>query len=374
MIKVSVVIPVFNTGRYLEECLDSVLSQSLDEIEIICVNDGSVDDSQEILNRYAENYNQITVLNQVNRGQSAARNKALSIATGKYVYFMDSDDLITSHMLEELWNICEKKCLDVLYFSGTSFYESDELSEKHKGFENTYYRKGEYTEVTSGSEMLVRLQNNKDYFVSPCLQFIRRGLLQSNGIQYYEGIIHEDNYFSFQVILSAKRAFCVNDIYFYRRVRKNSVMTRSETKNNLKGYFTCLIKQMEFAATLDIQDDDVNKKIDYILWRLNFHVQRIYLLLSEDERKQFIQSCSSGERYFFNSVILKNIEMNVNNNKKIKQLRNKLNKTKKSNSYKIGRKITAPGRLIKGGVKCCKDHGIIYTCKLTIRKIWEKIR
>ena len=118
MKKVSVVIPVWNTEKYIKECLDSILAQSIiDELEIICVNDGSTDTSLEILRKYEKQYEQIKVIDQINGGQSTARNVALNVAAGEYVYFMDGDDLLTSFALEELWKICREIQLDVLYFS-----------------------------------------------------------------------------------------------------------------------------------------------------------------------------------------------------------------------------------------------------------------
>ena len=114
MKKVSVVIPVWNTEKYIKECLDSILAQSIiDELEIICVNDGSTDTSLEILRKYEKQYEQIKVIDQINGGQSTARNVALNVAAGEYVYFMDGDDLLTSFALEELWKICREKQLDV---------------------------------------------------------------------------------------------------------------------------------------------------------------------------------------------------------------------------------------------------------------------
>ena len=373
MVKVSVIIPVFNVEKYLEDCLNSVLAQSLKDIEIICVNDGSVDHSLQILREYEKKYTQIKVLDQLNGGQSVARNRALDLASGKYVYFMDSDDLIVSHMLEELWDICERDDLDVLFFSGTSFYENDSLEEKHKGFINTYYRKGNYPNVVSGPEMLAELHANGDYTVSPCLQLIRRQLLEEKNIRFCEGIIHEDNCFTFQVLLSAEKAFCVNDIYFYRRVREASVMTRDENYRNLRGYYVCLVRQLQIAGEQQISEPHINQKIEYILWRLNYHVQRLYLKIPLDERERFIQMCTPYERYFFKSVILKNIEANVNNSKKINKINSELNKIKKSRSYRLGRFLIMPVWKIKGGVKCIKDHGVIYTCKLALKKTKKKI-
>lgn len=375
MVKVSVIIPVFNVEKYLEECLESILAQSMKEIEIICVNDGSIDNSLNILRKYEAEYPQIKVLDQLNGGQSAARNRALSCASGEYVYFMDSDDLLTSRALEELYQVSSEKQLDILYFSGTSFFEDKELAKKHKGFVNNYYRKGDYTEVRDGQKMLVTLIDNGDYFVSPCLQLIRRAFLDQNNLRFYEGIIHEDNCFSFQALLLAEKVFCVNDIYFYRRVRGASVMTHEETSQNLRGYFRCLMEQMRFAGGLGIQDVDVNEKIDYILMLLNKHVQRIYNGLSNQQRELFLRTCSMYERYLFNAVLRDaawKTEKNTRYEREIKKLKKQLNSVKKSHSYRIGRKITMPYRLIKGGLKCCRQHGFVYTCKLTLKKIIKK--
>lgn len=377
MLRVSVIIPVFNVEKYLEECLESILAQTLKDIEIICVNDGSVDNSLSILRRYESEYPQIKVLDQLNGGQSAARNRAMEYASGEYVYFMDSDDLLTSKALDELYQICTERQLDILYFSGTSFFEDEDLERRHKGFVNSYYRKGTYTETLSGDKMFVTLIDNRDYYVSPCLQLLRRQFLNENKIRFFEGIIHEDNCFSFQTLLLAKKAFCVNDIYFYRRVRGASVMTHEETSRNLRGYFCCLMEQMRFAGELGIQDVDVNEKIDYVLMLLNKHVQRIYLGLSKEQKELFLRQCSMYERYLFNAVIRdaawKN-EKNERYERDIKKLKKQLRTIKKSHSYRIGRKITMPFRLIKGGWKCCRQHGFVYTCKLTVKKIIRKLK
>ena len=268
MKKISVIIPVWNTEKYVGECIDSILAQSIvKDLEIICVNDGSTDSSLEILRRYEKQYEQIKVIDRVNGGSSFARNAALEQTCGKYVYFMDSDDLLTSFALEELWNVCEDKKLDVLYFSGTSFYENQELTETHSAFSNAYYRKGNYKEVLTGEKMLVELRKNKDYMASPCLQIIRRNFLNEKNIRFYNGIIHEDNCFTFKTLLQAERTFCVNDIYFYRRVREQSTMTRQENWKNLKGYFCCLMDQMQLVGELNIQDIEVNKEIYEVYYK-----------------------------------------------------------------------------------------------------------
>ncbi|MDU1910875.1 glycosyltransferase family 2 protein [Fusobacterium sp.] len=112
-IKISVIIPVYNTEKYLEKCLNSVLKQTLKEIEIIIINDGSQDQSEKILERY--NVDQrIIVINKSNEGVSKARNIGLKMSKGKYIYYLDSDDYIEENMLLEMYNKTEKENLDIV--------------------------------------------------------------------------------------------------------------------------------------------------------------------------------------------------------------------------------------------------------------------
>ena len=113
-IKLSVVIPVYNAEPFLSECLDSVLNQSLREIEVVCVDDGSADGSLKILENYAENDSRVLVFTQPNSGAGMARNKGLELAAGEYVLFLDGDDNLLDDSLEKLWNEAHRLRLDVL--------------------------------------------------------------------------------------------------------------------------------------------------------------------------------------------------------------------------------------------------------------------
>ena len=113
MPKISVIIPVYNVERFLKKCLESVINQTLSDLEIICINDGSTDKSLSILNSFAQKDNRIIVINQDNQGQSCARNAGLSIATGKYIGFVDSDDWIDLDFYEKLYNTAKKYNADI---------------------------------------------------------------------------------------------------------------------------------------------------------------------------------------------------------------------------------------------------------------------
>ena len=134
MTKVSVIMPVYNVEKYLPQCIESVLAQSLNDIEIICVNDGSTDDSLKVLQEFKARDNRIVIIDKANEGSGIARNTALAIAKGEYVYFVDSDDwLDNAGVLEKLYNKASTDDLDILIFGGLSCYEKDCQIVKSKG-------------------------------------------------------------------------------------------------------------------------------------------------------------------------------------------------------------------------------------------------
>lgn len=125
--KVSVIIPIYNTDAYLRQALDSICNQSLREIEIILVNDGSTDNSQLIIEEYAQKDARIRCLLQPNQGQGVARNNGLHLATGKYIYFMDSDDILDINTLKQCYDMCEYDNLDVVFFDAETFVEAENV-------------------------------------------------------------------------------------------------------------------------------------------------------------------------------------------------------------------------------------------------------
>ena len=127
MPKVSVIIPVYNVEKYLGECLDSVLRQTLEDIEIICVDDGSTDGSAKMLAEYAAKDPRIRIITQANAGLSAARNVGMDAATGKYIYFLDSDDYIKDDAMEKCFSICERDGLDQLVFNSECLFEDESM-------------------------------------------------------------------------------------------------------------------------------------------------------------------------------------------------------------------------------------------------------
>ena len=235
--KVSVIIPVYNVEQYLRECLDSVINQTLKDIEIICVNDGSTDGSLKILEEYARKDNRIKIINQKNQRQGAARNNAMKIAKGEYTLFLDSDDFIRQDTCEILYNKSKKHKLDMLNFEGINFDTETKISEQLKG-QTIYY-------VTGSKEAFNRNELEEFIYnipISACRIFYRSNFLTVNNISFPERILFEDNYFVNKALMYVQQFGIERKILYYRRVHRAST-----TQNTDKFFLDYLeiIKKIE---------------------------------------------------------------------------------------------------------------------------------
>ncbi len=221
MPQISVIIPVYNTEKYLPACLDSVCSQTFQDIEIICVNDGSTDKSGEILAKYAEQDKRIVVINQENSGQSKARNVGLNIAKGSYVNFVDSDDRLPSFALQTLHQIAQTTGSDVV------------MSEKRLSHPVLSSGAIHWQMHTNVVEDFV---NNPDVFSSVSNKLYRVELLKDH--RFIEGIYFEDWPFLTTLMGKIKKfATTQTPCYIYRE--DNESTTRSPfTTKKVDSYIT----------------------------------------------------------------------------------------------------------------------------------------
>lgn len=245
-VKISIVIPIYNVEDYLKECLDSAVNQTLKDIEIICVNDGTKDHSMDIVRKYAENDERIIIIDKENGGASSARNAGIEVAKGEYIFFFDSDDYIRLDALEQLYKEVKENDLDNIYFDAEVFFENEIVRQEQGHYIEYYKRLGKYPGVMSGQELFVAMEKNRDFKPAPWSQLPRKTLILDNNIRFYEGIIHEDNLFSVQCITLAKRVKYLSSLYYFRRIREGSVMTSAQAINSSWGYFICEIELFEF--------------------------------------------------------------------------------------------------------------------------------
>lgn len=251
MAKVSFVVPVYNVENYLRECLDSALVQTLADIEIVCVNDGSTDGSASILDEYATKDKRIKIVTQENAGLSAARNAGLQAATGRYLLFLDSDDLISPDAAEKLFAKAEKESLDVLFYDTGCFADTPAAEPATKRYTSYYQRSRAYSEPCSGASLIASMMANSDYLCSACLEIWRKGFLEENGLAFTEGILHEDTEFTFKASLQATRAAHLHEELYHRRVRASgSIMTDGIRFASSYGVFVAFLGMEQAYANL----------------------------------------------------------------------------------------------------------------------------
>ena len=254
--KVSVIMPVYNTGNYVEEAVNSIINQTLSDIEIIIVNDGSTDNSLQVVERIASTDNRVQVYSQKNGGQSVARNVAMGYARGEYIYFMDSDDWLEPQALQECLDKCSEDKLDFVFFDADVFSDNE-------GMVSIFdYHRCHMIEdrIYSGMEILDILLDNMGYRVSPCIHFINARFLKQINISFYPGIIHEDELYMALMYVQAKRVGLINQSFFKRRVRGNSTMTNKFAYRNMNGYLTVLAQLKLFAKDKDDQTQQIIEK------------------------------------------------------------------------------------------------------------------
>ena len=227
MVKVSVVIPVYNVEDFLGECLDSITNQTLDDIEIICVNDGSSDRSLEILNEYASNDDGFTVVSQENGGHAVATNRGISLAKGEYLYLMDSDDILKLNALEDTVKIAEEKNVDFVIFQAINYY-----MDKNEYKEQENYSMNKLADFVG--EDVFNWRDIKEYLfsitVTPWSKIYRRDFIEKSGAKFPEGLVFDDNVFFWEVLFSAEKIAFYRQHLFTRRWYSSSSTTAGDRR------------------------------------------------------------------------------------------------------------------------------------------------
>lgn len=247
MIKVSVILPVYNVAPYLDETFASLLSQTLQEIEIIAVNDGSKDNSEDIIKKYAQQDARISYFSQKNQGQSAARNLALQHAKGEYIYMMDSDDVLANpDALRICYEYAEQNKADFIFFDG------DTLQEQGAAHLTWDYKRTEdldESKAYNGERLLSEVLDKWKHNCVVWLLLIKHNYLKQIGLDFYPGIIHEDELFTTKLTLQSDKIFCLKKSFVKHRVRSASTMGIRYSKRNINCYLTVIDELLKWRNT-----------------------------------------------------------------------------------------------------------------------------
>lgn len=258
-IKVSVIIPAYNVEKYINRCLESIISQTLKDIEIIVVNDGSTDSTLKKIAIFIEKDERINLINKDNQGVSSARNDGIKMAKGEYIFYIDGDDFIEENTLEELYNYAIRKDLDVV-ISDIYIYKNKKIINTMKDIEI----KNE--EVISAKDYLVKYFNNKGTY-SVCNKLWKKSLYIDNNVFHPKDISYgEDGCTVPRLIINSNKIGKIKKCFYYYCMNEESAMHRGnkiKAYDYMKGYL--LVK--DYFQKKDISwytDYDFNYKFYFV--------------------------------------------------------------------------------------------------------------
>lgn len=316
MLKVSIIIPIYNTEKYLKRCLDSLITQTLKDIEIICIDDYSKDNSLKILNEYANVDNRIKIIvNNENYGSGVSRNRGLEIARGEYIQFVDSDDYLDKNALLELYDYAKKVNAELCFYKTNIIASQDtKLLRVPLGIINSYPK------VYSGTELLEKFVENEDFFYYPCLTLFNRLYLKKNNLFFKNLVIGEGGDFVLRALIHANVTVVNDGKYYNYFIHSESVTGRNNDKNTiLLGQIVQYISILKYVAytTNLINDIGINTFLNYQYSRiiggianLSYEENSTILEKLEDIFSKHIFSILSNSRKS-EEIILSDKEINL---------------------------------------------------------------
>jgi glycosyltransferase involved in cell wall biosynthesis len=264
--KVSIIVPIYNVELYLEECLDSIINQTYKNIEIILVNDGSTDRSGEIIESYTLQDKRIIIMNQSNKGVSGARNAGIEKALGKYILFVDSDDMLLTTAIEILYQKANETDADIVIGNALSYYPN--------GSKTIYFAYSQALNANSLSGESAFIECVKiDRMPLPVLFFIRRSIIIDNQLFFHENIVHEDEIWCVKALLNAQDVFFIDFNFYFYRQRQNSIMNSDNKIFRIKSLVKvakALYQYTEQAQEKNISTEAIAGVYVRIFWMCHF--------------------------------------------------------------------------------------------------------
>ena len=245
MMKYSFIVPVYNTKKYLKKCLDSILNQTYQNYEIIVVNNGSTDESANILKEYEKNNNNIKVISQENQGLSEARNNGIQKATGDYFLLVDSDDYIEENLLEKLNEVIFDEP-DLIRF------QAREVDEEYKIIKE--YEEEDFNTLDGKSAF--KKISNYHYIENAWIYLYKTAYFKNNKFKYTKGVYHEDYGLTPLVIIKANKVKSISYIGYNYLQQQNSIMHSNNYNKVKKKAFDML---HEYIKLIDLDDDKIYK-------------------------------------------------------------------------------------------------------------------
>lgn len=298
----SIIIPIYNSEKYLKDCLNSILNINIKRYEVICVDDGSVDNSSYILNEFKNKFDDFIIIKQNHQGLSVARNTGMEFARGEYLYFVDSDDLIKANFIEEALNVACKEMLDVFLFSFENFC-NDEVYEKYKTRILKKKRTFQVESIVDGKSMLRIMLEKEEYYPMVWIQLVKRKFLLENNLTFREGILFEDAIYTFQLLWNAKRVRLVKNIGYKKRLHTESICGRPESVHNVVSLWDNYKSMITLCDNYYQEDDNYEYIAKKMIYRSISQLMLHYGRLVEKDKKIFIDNLHRWDKIKFDFLI-----------------------------------------------------------------------
>ena len=279
MIKVSVIVPVYNGEKFIEECINNVLNQTLEEFELIIVNDGSTDNTLDICKRNSEGDKRIRIINQENEGVSSARNKGIEQSNGEYICFVDCDDKIEESYLEELYNTCKDNNVKI------SCCTIESIDNKGNIISSRFMEDGYYKKIDALDELFKFRGLNW----GPCGKLFHKSLIKGN-LKFPNLHVYEDLSFVYKAIYSSEGIYFTNKCKYYYIHRQNVGAMDKFIKYPTTDVITISYEILEFIKkqSLPIWDTSFYGVISQVIMYIN-DINKIDCKWEKEESKNYIK-------------------------------------------------------------------------------------
>ena len=369
-IKVSVILPVYNVERYLKKCMDDILGQTMREIEVLCIDDGSTDRSLEILREYEGQDDRVRVLTQANAGAAAARNRGMELAQGRYLSFLDSDDFFEPEMLEKAYQCAEREQAEITIFRGNRYDDTLEtyiqmdysIKKRQLPDKNPFSWKDMPGHIFT---FAVGWAWDKLYL---------RKFVEDEKLRFQELRTSNDLYFVFSSLAKAKRIFTMEDMLVHHRIHVKGSLSVTREKSWRCFYEACRALQeelMRMGVYRELEQGFVSWALHFCFWNLDTiegaAYEKVYDLICGECSGQFgfyrhtreyyvqpelydrilqMKDCTCVEYLLLENKRL--AEEKRQGQKKIEELEKENRAVKNSATFRAGRVITAvPGKIKK---------------------------
>ncbi len=276
----SIVVPVYNVEKYLAQCVDSILSQTFTDFELILVDDGSKDSSGSICDKYAEQDSRIKVIHKPNGGQSDARNVGTKEANGEYIIYIDSDDYISSKDFLADIKEAAKDSADIICYKFKKYFENT------NEFSECKFSLPEIDKFETLPERILYLVAQDAFYCSPWTKAVRLSLIKENGICFEKGMLGEDQDWYYRVLLNAKSITGINKDFVVYRQRDNSTTSNVKIKN-LDDCLYLLKKWNDGINKADISDE-YKTALYHSLAKLYCNMLILYTGLKDKAKKKHL--------------------------------------------------------------------------------------